>query len=199
MKHYNKLYKKNKNVWGDQPNKWLEMIWQDVDPGSFVLDLGCGQGRDSVFLAKKNFKIIAVDSAQTGIDDLYKSIDENNLDNIQAICQKVEDFEIEKDKYSIINARNVFQFLDKNDVLKIITNIKSNLKPDGFVVINGFTISEPLFKKGNGFFDPNELSKLFSDFKIIFYQEIIEDDLGHPGGEEPHQHHVVRLIAQKIE
>ena len=198
MNHYNKLYKQNANVWGNQPNKLLEMIWQDVDPGSDVLDLGCGQGRDSLFLAKKNFKVTAIDSAPAGIDTLNKTINENNLDKIQATCQKVEDFIIEPDKYSIINAMNIFQFLDKKDVLKIIANIKASLKPGGFVVVVGFTVDDPSFVADKGFFDQNELNKLFLDFKIIFYREIAVENLGHPGDEKPHQHHVVRLIAQKV-
>jgi tellurite methyltransferase len=198
MKQYNKLYKQNKNVWGEQPNKLLEMIWQDVDPGSHVLDLGCGQGRDALFLAKKNFKVIAIDSAQSGIDGLNKFITENKLDNIQAACKNIEDFIIEPDKYSIINAMNIFQFLDKGDSLNMIKNIQASLKLDGFVIIAGFSVDDSSFKEGKGFFDKNELNELFSNFKIVFYKEITVEDPGHPGYEKPHQHHVVRLIAQKI-
>ncbi len=37
------------------------MVWQRLDPGSEFLDLGCGQGRDSMFMAKQGFKVAAVD------------------------------------------------------------------------------------------------------------------------------------------
>jgi tellurite methyltransferase len=57
---YDNIYKFSKDVWGKEPNKLLQMIWQKVKPNSYFLDLGCGQGRDSIFMAKQGFKVVAV-------------------------------------------------------------------------------------------------------------------------------------------
>lgn len=196
--NYNNLYKQHQKVWGQGPNKLLQMVWKKAEPGSCFLDLGCGQGRDSLFMAKQGFQVTAVDKSIEGINNLKQLAKENNFEKIQVICQDIKDFEIEKDKYSIINVFNASQFLKKEDALKIIKALKENLKINGFIIIEGFTAKDPLFKEGRGFFKPKELQNLFSDFKIILYKEAIIDDAGHPGFEQPHQHGVVRLIAKKV-
>ncbi len=52
---YNNLYQQDKNVWEQNPNKLLKLIWQKVKPGVF-LDLGSGQGRDALFMARQGFR-----------------------------------------------------------------------------------------------------------------------------------------------
>jgi len=86
--------------------------------------------------------------------------------------------------------------------LELIDKMKTAIKNKGYVIISGFTIDDPLYKKRNNhthcFFEPQELKKIFSDFNIIEYKEEIIKDKGHPGNPEPHTHGIVKMIAQKI-
>lgn len=199
---YNQIYKNNNNVWGKQPNELLQKIHKLLNTGVF-LDLGCGYGRDSLFMFQKGFNVDAVDYSKEGINKIKKCIQENNLpvDNINLFCGDIKNFNIKKNKYDIINAFNSLQFLPKKETLKIIENIKNNIKNNGYVIISGFTIDDPLYKKTNNekrcFFEPQELKKIFSDFNIIGYEEKIIKDKGHPGSPEPHLHGVVKIISQK--
>ena len=200
---YNQIYK-NKNVWGNQPNELLQKIYEHLKAGSYFLDLGCGQGRDSLFMLRKGFKVDAIDNSQEGINKIKKFVQSNNLPvvNINLFCSDIRNFNILKNKYDIINAFNSLQFLPKKEALKIIINIKSNIKNNGHVIISGFTTNDPLYKKMNNdkrcFFEPQELKKIFFDFHVIEYKEKIIEDKGHPGSPEPHQHGIVKIIAQKI-
>ncbi len=199
---YNQIYKNN-NVWGNQPNVLLQKIYSRLKPATNFLDLGCGQGRDSLFMLQKGFNIDAVDNSQEGINKIKEIIHSNNLSiaNINLFCNDIINFNILKNKYAIINAFNSLQFLPKEKSLKIIANIKNNIKNKGYIIISGFTTNDPLFKKTNNdkrcFFTPKELKILFSDFEIIEYREKNIKDDGHPGSPEPHQHGIVQLIAQK--
>ena len=38
-----------------------------------VLDLGCGQGRDALFIARRGHILLGVDAAQTGIKQILKT------------------------------------------------------------------------------------------------------------------------------
>ncbi len=187
-----------------QPNKLLQMVIPRLNPGGEFLDLGCGRGTDSIFMAENGFQVTAVDNSAEVINDFQKRLTENELlkNKIKLSCQNVGSFEIEKDKYQIINAFNSLQFLDKDIGLELIKRIKDNLPIGGFVVLSGFTTDDALYQnplnKNRCFFKPEELKSLFSDFEIIFYVERIINDQGHPGYEEPHQHRVVRLVAKKI-
>lgn len=200
---YNQIYKNNINVWGNQPNEFLQKIYNQFKVNSYFLDLGCGQGRDSLFMLQKGFKVDAVDQAPEGINKIKEFIQLNNLpaENINLFCADIKSFNIAKNKYDIINAFNSLQFLPKNDALKIINDIKNNIKNNGYVVISSFTINDPLYQKTDNnkgcFFEPQELKKIFAHFNLIEYQEEIIKDKGHPGGLEPHQHGIVKLVGQK--
>lgn len=201
--NYDQIYK-NKNVWGNQPNELLKKIYKRLNAGANFLDLGCGQGRDALFMALKGFKVTAIDRSQEGIKKIKEFIQAKKLSpvNINLFCEDIRNFNIEKNKYNLINAFNSLQFIPKKDALKIIGNIKSSVKNNGYIIISCFTTSDPLYKKRNNhthcFFKPQELKKIFSDFNIIKYKEEIIKDKGHPGNPEPHTHGVVKMIAQKI-
>jgi tellurite methyltransferase len=195
---YDQIYQ-TKNVWGTEPNMLLQKIYSQGEPGGHFLDLGCGQGRDSFFMLSNSFKVTAVDKSEEGIISMKDYILENNLSDlpIDIYCQDISKFKIKKDMYSIINIYNTLHFLPKGDALGLISDIKNKLKKGGFIIISCFKADDSTYNKNLCFFEPGELKNLFSDFFMYFYEEIIKEDEGHIGKPEPHQHSVVKMIAQK--
>ncbi|MFA5070531.1 MAG: methyltransferase domain-containing protein [Patescibacteria group bacterium] len=184
------------------PSKLIQIILPHLIIGSHFFDLGCGRGREAIFMAEKGFKVTAVDSSAEAITRIKEIAEKNNLNNIEAICADVNDFVIEADKYEVIYSANLLQFLPKEKALAIIDDIKRKIKKDGYVVIAAFTPADPSYnlpeeKRFKAYFNPDELKKIFSDFKIIHYFEGVIPDKGHPGKSEPHEHGVARIIAQK--
>ncbi len=197
---YNRLYQNNKNVWGDSVNKLIILVFKNLKPGSTFLDLGCGQGKDALFMARNNFQVTAVDASEAAISQLKSTAQAEGLKNLKAIRSDVKDFKIENNKYEIIFGNNLLQFLDKDSALPIVNDIKEKVSPDGYIILASFTTDDPSYskqKENKAYFKPQELLKLFAGFKIIHYFENKVMDNGHPGSPESHQHGVVRIIAQK--
>jgi len=198
---YNKTYQNNPNLWGNKPNNLLLMFENDFIPNSNVLDLGCGQGRDALYLAKKGFNVLAIDSSNIAIKQLLEKSEQEQLTNLTVECVDASNFSLQSNKYQIINLHNLLQFIGKDNSLKLINNIKDKLSPDGFVIIKAFTTNDPESLKNNPkthtFFEPNELKKLFDGFKIKHYIEHTIKDIGHTNKPEPHYHGIVELVAQK--
>lgn len=181
-------------------------------PGKEVLDLGIGQGRNSIPLAELGFNI-------TGVDYSTKCLEicKNTCNKLNLVKSDIRTFDIEKDKYDMILSGYVLHFLHKNDSYQIIKNIKNNIKNNGIVYISVFSLEDPKFSKYStssdfeildnnilhnkvndtyvSFFSKDEVLNLFSDFKTIFVSEeyCLEQNV-----ETPHYAGVIKYIGQKL-
>lgn len=181
-------------------------------PGKEVLDLGIGQGRNSIPLAELGFNV-------TGVDYSTKCLEicKNTCNKLNLVKSDIRTFDIEKDKYDMILSGYVLHFLHKNDSYQIIENIKNNIKNNGIVYISVFSLEDPRFNKPStssdfeildnnilhnkvndtyvSFFSKDEVLNLFSDFKTIFVSEeyCLEQNV-----ETPRYAGVVKYIGQKL-
>ncbi len=199
---YDQLYKDNL-VWGHQPNELLTQVFGLISDDVQFLDLGCGQGRDVLFMLANGFKVTGVDKSQEGINQIQGVAKAKgmSISSLNLICQDIADFNIEENKFDIISAYNSLQFLPKDHAFLVLESMKSNLKKNGHIIISAFTIDDPSYKivggDGRCYFGHGELKNIFSDLNIIMYEEKILNDSGHPGSPNPHIHGVVKMIAKK--
>ena len=209
--NYDKKFKDNFPIF---PAKFDPVLkrYLHLIPGKEVLDLGIGQGTDSIPLAELGFNV-------TGVDYSIKCLEicKNNCNKLNLVHSDIRFFNIEKNKYDLIKSRCVLHFLHKNDIYDIIKNIKNNLKSDGLVYISVFSLEDPSFNfKCNNpdfdtlennvfhkisddtyssYFSKNEILELFSDFNTIFISDEYSLDLGHG---TPHYHGIIKYIGKKI-
>ncbi|WP_171012971.1 methyltransferase domain-containing protein [Arcobacter arenosus] len=135
--------------------------------GKKALEIACGTGRNSIFLAENRFEVEAFDISEVAINHLKKQ----NIKNLTAIQKDLENFDIEKNSFDLIVQTN---YLDR----KIFPNLKEALKKDGIIVIETYMNhkenekppSNPLF-----LLKENELKEIFSDFEIIKYDEYFNE------------------------
>ena len=64
---WNKRYANKEFVWTVDPNRFLVAEVSDLQPGR-ALDLGCGEGRNAVWLAEQGWQVTAVDFSKIGLD-----------------------------------------------------------------------------------------------------------------------------------
>lgn len=196
------------------PSPLLEHFYKQVPKGG-TLDIGFGKGNDSIFLANKGFRVTAIDTKKSNVENLARIVKENNL-SIKTEQIDVRKFEFRPNTYEIITAMNSLFFLNGNEFKAIIENIKKSLKPGGIAIISSFTVDDSLFEKlertvnkideqnfqddtGNSWFflQKEELKNMFSDFEVLFYKEILAQDSGHDKWLEPHVHSIARMVAKK--
>lgn len=179
--------------------------------GKEALDLGIGQGQNSIFLSNFGFQVTGVDYSKQALE-----ISKENCPNLNLVQDDIRNFNIGKDKYDLILSSNVLHFLHKDDSYKIIENIKSNLKTNGLAYISVFSIDDPSldFRKNNpdfyelennvfhkksddtymSYFSKDEILNLFSDFTTIFISDESSLDLGHG---KPHYHGMIKYVGKK--
>jgi tellurite methyltransferase len=186
---YDPIYKNNKTVFGTTITPLLKVAvdrYVKKEAGVF-LDIGAGQGRDSFYMSGLGYKVYALDVSK----ESCKQIKDKGINNISVINADIKDYEMGSNKYDVVSAINVLQFLKKDDVLKVLKNIANGLKHGGLLVMSTFINSNS--------FGRNELPKLLERFNlnVLSYKETVVKDMGHPGQPQPHTHEVANTICRK--
>lgn len=201
-KKYEKAYSENKAFFKKRPSLLITRYNELFSKDLFFLDLGCGQGADLLFMNKLGHKCLGIDISEKAIEQLSTIIKNKKLNNIFVENYDISKFDLPKNKYGIINARNILQYINKKETNGLINKIKSAVNKKGFIIISAFTTKDPSFhknKKGfKSYFSDNELLNHFyrDNFNVIYYSEETIKDKGH-GGYPPHDHGMVFLLAQK--
>ena len=97
---YEKFYKKNRHGLGEPTIEFVAFFDAYDRIGVKVLDVGCGQGRDTLFIARLGHDVTAIDSSPSGIRDIEIDAANEGLHiNTQVI--DIRDYESES-KFDII-------------------------------------------------------------------------------------------------
>lgn len=137
---------------------------------------------DVLNLANLGFEMDAVDIDAVTLENLKKEITKDEYKNykINTFNQKIQDFDIDKEKYDCIIASNSLPFIDsKEKVVEIIKNIALGLKKDGCIYITIFGKKDAWVNKENmSFFEYNEIKNVLDSLDMSFYHSTIEEGYG---------------------
>ena len=76
---YDKLYRETPHALG-AANAHIAAFFETIDTPVRVLDIGCGQGRDALPIARRGHRVVGVDISPAGIDDLIAAAAADGLD-----------------------------------------------------------------------------------------------------------------------
>ncbi|MBD3170972.1 methyltransferase domain-containing protein [Candidatus Bathyarchaeota archaeon] len=88
MSNYDKHYEQP--FYFGQPCPELVSFFQNYEPKGHVLDLGCGQGRDSLALVRMGYKVTGVDVSKVGISDMVETAKSEGLNLVGVVADMYE-------------------------------------------------------------------------------------------------------------
>ena len=117
-----------------------------VRPGRAV-DLGCGHGRNAIFLASHGFSVEAVDYSQAAIDWARERVKETGT-QVQLRHQSVFDLNLEAGSYDLVYDSGCFHHLPPHRRRRYVKLVVDALRPGGWF---GLTCFRP--EGGSGYSD----------------------------------------------
>lgn len=76
---YNETYGRVKGFFGNKPNDILKQYYAEMDLSRPVLDIGAGQGRNALFLARQGYTVDAIDPSRIAVDTVANIAQGENL------------------------------------------------------------------------------------------------------------------------
>lgn len=140
--HWDKFYKKFKF---DKESKFANFVYKKLLKLKFkpkILDVGCGNGRDTIFFIKKNIDVTGIDLSNV----IYSN--KKNFTNKfirKNICAK--NFNLKK-KFNIIYARFFIHAINNLDFKNLMINLNKITSKKTLFFFEFRTTRDPLMKKG---------------------------------------------------
>lgn len=158
---------------------YLNYRWKQAGFKHF-LDIGCGLGRHSIYMAKNGFNVYAFDYSKYVVELVKEKAYESNVD-IKLCIADISNFPYENESVDCMVAIGVLSNSDKEGISKVLKEMHRVLKEGGetyFNIISKFSdndSNEELFN-GNSFYQINEndFEWLFKDFEIVSIKLIDE-------------------------
>ncbi|MBD3381559.1 MAG: methyltransferase domain-containing protein [candidate division Zixibacteria bacterium] len=204
---FNDYYAGKEHAFGKVPNQRMREFVLKENIGGNALDLGCGDGRNSLFLAELGMKVIAVDQSKEGIEQLNKNALQHGLDqNVETFVDDVRNFVVPRNFFDLISAVTIFDHFPEGYLDSFLGEIHDGLKENGILFVKVHTVDDPGYNGDSGqaselskaiqhYFDNDELNRILKDkFDILDYEEYKTTDHTHG---EPHQHAFAEAVARK--
>ena len=181
-----------------KPSEEVIAVSKDLNRNSKILDLGCGDGRHAIFLARLGHSVDALDISHAGIDKINRIKDKLDLNNLNAFVGDATTFDF-NNTYDLIISHGLFHFIKRTNWLDIIHRMKAGTRRGGYNIVTVFTneveIPEDLKPFVKGIFHEGEIKKLYFDWSIEMFRSYKFED--EHDNNIRHCHAVNKIVTRK--
>jgi len=197
---YNELYKQPEYYWGFQPSATCYKVLQAMPPVKHLklLDICCGEGKNSVFFARNGYDVTAFDLAEAGVEKTKRLADKVGVE-VNVFKADIKEFRL-TEKFDILFTTGALHYLPIELRAEIINNYKEFTADNGLHMFSVF-VKKPFIapapeKETNAHkWISGELFTHYHDWKINYSAEEIFDCMS---SGILHQHATNRILSQKI-
>lgn len=198
-------------IWGNRPSELAAFASQylrglKTSELLEIADLGCGYGRDDLYLAKTlGCSVTGIDNSPKAISLAFESCPPELTRRVQFRCADFGDLD---KRYSVIFASNLYQVLPVTERARLVQSIAKHLDCGGILFLSALSTNDPE-EYGRGipvagednsferekflhFSTRTELEKEFGFLKI---EKLFEHEYQEPHVAAPAHHHISWILA----
>ncbi len=167
-------------------------------PSGKVLDLGCGSGRNSLYLNLKGSSVTAWDFNSLSIAKLNEIIEAESLQGIETAEINLNAHRF-SGEYDFILSTVVMMFLERSSIPNIIADMHASTQPGGYNLIVA-AMDSPDYPCPLPFpfsFQPNELRDYYQGWNIVKYNEDVGELHKRDANGNRYKMRFATLLAQK--
>ncbi|HEX6370874.1 MAG TPA: class I SAM-dependent methyltransferase [Longimicrobium sp.] len=201
---FDSAYMRSSPLFGTKPSEELEERLRMLPVEGTALDLGCGDGRDTILLLQHGLRVVALDQSRNAVQNLIRRAEGLGLsDRLSARASDVRNLDWLPGPYNVIVATTLLDHLQREDARSVIGACFASAAPGCVIFAEVHTVEDPAVT-GIGpvsefaseirhYFEPNELLALFYPrARILSYKEMPEWDYDHG---PPHLHAFATVLA----
>jgi SAM-dependent methyltransferase len=144
---WNKFYR-HKNRFGDEPNPFAVTALKLIKTNRTVLDLGGGEGKDSVYFAQQGCRVVCLDFSK----DALKTCREKSSANKVKVQTKLHDIQkplpFKSGTFDAVYAHLSVQYFNDATTVRIFHEVHRILKPSGLLFVKVKSTNDPLYGQG---------------------------------------------------
>lgn len=196
---WEKSYQEDDTIaFSDQPNTTITEFEHLLHMQSKVLEAGCGEGQNAVYLAQKGYQVDAFDLSEHGIAKLKRRCEQSNA-QVNAFVADLTTYQF-KQYYDMIRCFGTLHFVDKDGWKRFISNAKEYTNIGGIHIMQIFTdavpASEDIAPFAIGLAKDGEMKELYTDWDILQFKSYVFED-EHPNVPK-HMHASNKIVARRI-
>lgn len=130
---YNALYGTTPNALGEPTVYFVDFFARFDRQHARVLDVGCGQGRDALFIARRGHTVVGVDISSNGIRDLEATAEGEGL-SIKGVVADVADYTPEG-RFDVILIDRTLHMLPRSTRLTVLATLLEHVVENGWLLI----------------------------------------------------------------
>lgn len=163
------------------------------DTQQFAIDLGCGDGTESVVLLEHGWNVLAVDGEPSAIEHLMNKVSDEQRARLQTQVAKFKDVVLPE--ADLVHASISIPFCEPEHFDALWQKIRDAVKPGGYFAGQFFGVRDSWANNPERTFHTEEqVRAMLEDFEVEHFHEMDEDGNAISG---PKHWHVFTVIARK--
>ena len=141
---YDKLYASEADALGPPTAEFVTFFTQLGSSSLEILDIGCGQGRDAIFLGRMGHRVHGVDLSAHGVSAVNAVAEAEGLPITAEVCDLLN-FQT-NDRFDVLLCDRTLHMLGPNEQTRLLGDLLSSVTPGGLVLIADEKRNLPRFR-----------------------------------------------------